>query len=59
MSMMNNTLERHKFFPYIAWSLVIGFVVFTYSLTIQLTQATNSLGDATDLKVSTLEDTAE
>ncbi len=32
---MNNTLEGHKLFPYIAWTLVIGFALFTYSLTMR------------------------
>lgn len=31
---MNNTLESHKLFPYIAWSIVIGFAIFTYYITV-------------------------
>lgn len=33
---MNNTLESSKFFPYIAWALVIGFALFTYLLTVRV-----------------------
>lgn len=33
---MNNTLESSKFFPYIAWALVIGFALFTYFLTVRV-----------------------
>lgn len=33
---MNNTLESYKIFPYVAWTLVIGFALFTYSLTMRL-----------------------
>ena len=29
---MNNTLESHKAFPYVAWTVVILFAGFTYSL---------------------------
>lgn len=35
---MNNSLESHKFFPYIAWIVVIGFALFTYTLTTRLNQ---------------------
>lgn len=30
---MKNTLEGHKWFPYIAWATVIGFALFTYMIT--------------------------
>ncbi|MFZ2253436.1 MAG: hypothetical protein WAW13_04725 [Minisyncoccia bacterium] len=33
---MNNSLESSKFFPYIAWTVVIGFALFTYMLTVRL-----------------------
>jgi hypothetical protein len=33
---MNHTLESHKFFPYIAWTIIIGFAFFTYSLTLRM-----------------------
>jgi hypothetical protein len=33
---MNNTLESSKYFPYIAWALVIGFALFTYFLTVRV-----------------------
>ncbi len=33
---MNHTLESYRIFPFIAWTLVIGFAVFTYMLTVRL-----------------------
>jgi hypothetical protein len=42
---MNNTLESYKVFPYIAWALVIGFALFTYSLTLRLEQDLIALDD--------------
>lgn len=33
---MQHTLESYKVFPYVAWALVIGFALFTYTLTRQL-----------------------
>lgn len=49
---MNNTLESHKLFPYVAWTLVVGFALFTYTLTTQLHGNVGSLGE----KVDDLED---
>jgi len=40
---MKFTLEQYKFFPFLAWGLVIGFIVFTYALTVQLLESTTSL----------------
>ncbi len=31
---MKNTLESSKAFPIVAWSLIIGFALFTWTLTI-------------------------
>ncbi len=33
---MHNTLESSKVFPYIAWSIVVGLALFTYTLTLHL-----------------------
>lgn len=52
---MNNTLESHKLFPYIAWTLVVGFALFTYSLTLHL----NESFDDIDTSVQNLEDRVE
>jgi len=35
---MNNTLESSKIFPYVAWTLVVFFAVFTYFLTVRLSE---------------------
>lgn len=40
---MNNTLESSKFFPYVAWTLVIGFAVFTYMLTVRVQEELTSI----------------
>jgi len=33
---MDKTLESSKLFPIIAWVLVIGFAIFTYTLTVSV-----------------------
>jgi hypothetical protein len=33
---MKHTLESSKAFPIIAWSLIVGFAVFTWTLTLHL-----------------------
>jgi len=33
---MDKSLESHKFFPWIAWVVVIGFAIFTYALTVSV-----------------------
>lgn len=33
---MKNTFESSRFFPHIAWTIVICFALFTYTLTIRL-----------------------
>lgn len=40
---MNFTLERYKVFPYVAWSIFIGFALFVGSLAIELNSTTNEL----------------
>jgi hypothetical protein len=55
---MNNTLESHKFFPYVAWTLVIGFALFTYNLTINVQRELADIGggiDRLEEKLNTLE----
>lgn len=42
---MHNTLESQRIFPIIAWSVVIGFALFVYTLTLQLKAELNSIGD--------------
>lgn len=45
---MNNTLESHKFFPYVAWTLVIAFAVFTYALTMQVQGELSGISDGVE-----------
>jgi hypothetical protein len=49
---MHNTLESHKFFPYVAWTLVVGFAVFTYMLTLRLQENLGNIDtDMRDLEM--------
>jgi hypothetical protein len=55
---MNNTLESHKIFPYVAWTLVISFALFTYNLTTAVRNELNSITsgiDRLEMKVDALE----
>ncbi len=45
---MNNTLESHKFFPYIAWALVVGFALFTYFLTITVQKELSNISSGVE-----------
>ncbi len=42
---MGHTLESHKLFPIVAWSLVVGFAVFTYTLTMQVQAELDGISD--------------
>jgi hypothetical protein len=55
---MNNTLESHKLFPIVAWALVIGFALFTYTLVMHLNAEMEGISSqVTDLetRVSNIE----
>lgn len=43
MMQSKQALERHSFFPYIAWVLIIGFSFFVYTIVQDLRQATSEL----------------
>jgi hypothetical protein len=45
---MHNTLESHKFFPYIAWAIVIGFALFVYFLTVSVQRELGAIGDGVE-----------
>jgi hypothetical protein len=55
-SYMNSTIDKHKFFPVIAWGLVLGFVFFTYSLTLTLTEADSTATVSQDTSVGVSKD---
>lgn len=38
-------LEQYKAFPFIAWTVFIGFTIFVYGITIELNQITQDLND--------------
>lgn len=55
---MNNTLESSKLFPFIAWSTVIGFAFFTYTLTTHLNSELDTISadmDSLESRIQTLE----
>jgi len=55
---MNNTLESSKLFPFIAWSTVIGFALFTYTLTMHLNSELDSISidiESLESRIQTLE----
>lgn len=41
---MNHSLESYRVFPYIAWTLVIGFVLFTLQLTMRVSAEIAGIG---------------
>ena len=45
---MNNTLESSKLFPYIAWTVVVLFAIFTYTLTSNLYAELDGLSQESD-----------
>lgn len=45
---MHNTLESHKFFPFIAWAVVIGFAIFTYLLTVRVNEELSGIDTSVD-----------
>lgn len=45
---MHNTLESHKIFPYIAWALVIGFAIFTYLLSVRVSEELSGIDTSVD-----------
>ncbi len=48
---MNNTLESSKFFPLVAWAVVIGFAFFTFTLVMRLNDELSSIsGGIQDLE---------
>lgn len=45
---MHNTIESSKYFPYVAWILVISFALFTYSLTLRMQEELSSISDGVE-----------
>lgn len=45
---MNNSLESSKFFPYVAWTVVVLFALFTYSLTMRLQSELSNINNGID-----------
>jgi hypothetical protein len=37
------SLERHRFFPHVAWALIISFAIFVYTLVLDLHATAESL----------------
>lgn len=53
---MKHTLEGSRAFPYIAWTTLIVFAVFTYYLAMELRETAAYLGDKMDNNVQALEE---
>lgn len=47
----NKSLEAYKIFPYVAWTLTLGFAIFVYNITVQLTEVTRNLQAQTQFLV--------
>lgn len=45
---MNFTLEQHKFFPVIAWTVFIGFALFVGNLALELYHVTSELAESSN-----------
>ncbi len=45
---MHNSLESSKYFPYIAWTLVVCFAFFTYTLTMRMQEELADIGDGVE-----------
>lgn len=39
----DKALEAYKIFPYVAWTLTLGFALFVYNITVKLTEVTQDL----------------
>lgn len=44
--MQQFVLEKHKFFPYIAWAIIGGFALFVYHLSLNMATTAISLDDS-------------
>ena len=56
---MNKKLEQHNWFPYIAWTLAIGFSVLVFIWTMELRELADDLQDSSrtlDYRLQVVED---
>ena len=56
---MNKPLESYKIFPFIAWTLVIGFALFTYALTVRVQTELDGISsgiERLEMKLNNLDD---
>lgn len=47
MLQSKHSLERHKFFPIIAWAVVFGFSLFVYTIVQDLQRTSHELSETT------------
>lgn len=47
MLQSKHSLERHRFFPIIAWTVVLGFSLFVYTIVQDLRETSRELGETT------------
>lgn len=45
---MHNTLESQRWFPYVAWALVVAFAAFTANLALSMQREIDQIGETTD-----------
>ncbi len=58
--MSKRALEQYRVFPFLAWSLVIGFSFFVYQLTTELKSVNASFAEQTDaLEIRANQDPAQ
>lgn len=58
--MSKRALEQYRVFPFLAWSLVIGFSFFVYQLTAELKSVNASFAEQTDaLEIRANQDPAQ
>lgn len=45
----DKALESYKLFPFLAWLLIIGFSLFVYKISMDLTDVSQRLGNQADV----------
>lgn len=55
LRMKHRALEKHPWFPYIAWMTVVGFALFTGSLALELNTELDHIAEQRALREAALE----
>lgn len=59
MLQSKHSLERHRFFPFIAWAVVFGFSLFVYTIVQDLRSTSRELSETTTRLEAQLQVTPE